>query len=269
MTGPAKGTTGVFPGGTLSRASGRPLYAQLADILESRIRDTAPGARLPREDALVEQYGVSRVTVRRALAQMAQIGIVERRQGKGTFVASPAVNQTLGDGAKTIVEALAEKGIEPDVTVLGLDRVAPPPHVRAAFHGADAPVVRLRRLYAHAGCPIALVDLYVPLALSGVAQILAETGHRGETTYSVFETELQITIKEACHTIKTVRLDADVASALGMRQGDTGLVMDRITFGENGTVLEVMTYHYATERFQFEITLPRHERHFALKVAEG
>ena len=248
---------------------GRPLYKQVVEALEERmnIGGLKPGEMLPSELALVNEFGVSRITVRQALSELEKRGQIVRRQGKGTFVGTPSLSQQLDRQAKTIVEALRERGIEPEVDIFGIDQVEPPDRVREAF-GNGAAVTRLIRRYRHKDAPIALVYLYLPLAMSGVAQLLAQDDHLRETTYSVFENEMHIEIKEATHVIRMVELDPEAASALDMKSGEPCLTMDRITYSEQDKVLELMTFYYPTDTFQFEITLPRNERRLALRLAE-
>ena len=72
----------------LPRAPGTALHRQLFLVLRDEITRSvfaATGA-LPKEEALCERFGVSRITVRRALADLAALGLVERRHGRGTFV---------------------------------------------------------------------------------------------------------------------------------------------------------------------------------------
>src|ERR1700692_2807073 len=75
-------------GGQVSTASGVPLHRQLYLVLHDEIDRgvIAPGGALPTEQTLCDQFGVSRITVRRALADLAEQGYIERRQGVGSFV---------------------------------------------------------------------------------------------------------------------------------------------------------------------------------------
>ena len=254
----------------VSRDSDEPLYKQVVRALESRISAGGlnPGRILPSESALMDEFGVSRITVRQALAELEKLGQVVRRQGKGTFVGRPHVKQQLNRQAKTIIEALADRGIEPEVEILGIDRVEPPERVRDAFENGNGPVTRLRRRYQHNGRPIALVDLYLTLAMSGVAHVLAQEDHATETSYTVFEKEMNIAIKEAKYVVRSSDLSEKAAGWLNMSPGDPCLTMDRITYSEDDRVLELMTFYYPTDTFEFEITLPRHERGLAVKLTE-
>ena len=74
-----------------------PLYAQVENVIIDRISNgTLPaGSRLPSEDSLVQEYAVSRTTIRAAIQSLIQRGLVEIRRGKGTFVTQPKMTQEL------------------------------------------------------------------------------------------------------------------------------------------------------------------------------
>src|ERR1700751_2529430 len=74
-----------------------PLSAQVENVIIDRIANgsLAPGPRLPSEDSLVQEYAVSRTTIRAAIQSLVQRGLVEIRRGKGTFVTHPKITQEL------------------------------------------------------------------------------------------------------------------------------------------------------------------------------
>ena len=255
----------------ISRESDVPLYRQLVESLERRVRsgDLRSGEMLPSESALMDHYQVSRITVRQALANLEQRGLIYRRQGKGTFVRAPQVNQKLGREAKTIIEALRERGIDPEVRILGVQQIPAPLRVAEILGTGDDPVTRLRRVYLDDGVLLALVDLFLPLAMGGVVHVVWRDDHRKETSFTVFENEMHIKIKEAKHVIHSTVIEPDVAEALNVPLGTSCLTMDRITYAENGSVLELMTFYYPTDTFQFEITLPRHQDQMALRMSKS
>ena len=221
----------------ISRKSDVPLYVQLMEMLEDRIRSGGlrSGDMVPSEAALVEEFKVSRITVRQALSNMEQRGLVYRRRGRGTFVSAPQVSQKLNREASTIIEALRSRGIEPEVRILGLEQIEAALGVSTMLGLLEDPIVtRLRRVYLHEDAPLALVDLFLPLAMSGVAEVLSQEDHLKETTYSVFEKEMHIAIKEAKHINHSTPMEADVAEALNDPPDSTCLSKDRITNPENG-----------------------------------
>src|SRR3984957_16757 len=74
-----------------------PLYAQVENVIITRISNGSlpPGSRLPSEESLVQEYAVSRTTIRAAIQSLVQRGLVEIRRGKGTFVTHPKITQEL------------------------------------------------------------------------------------------------------------------------------------------------------------------------------
>jgi GntR family transcriptional regulator len=246
-------------GPSATNTPGGPLYQQVARKLRAQILDgTFPAdSALPNEDQLAAEHAVSRVTIRKALEFLAGLNLIRRQQGKGTFVNPLHMRQHLSRRAQTITEALREKGVEPKVTVLGLEhRPLPSPYNEWLGLG-DREGVVLRRLYTHQGDPIALVTLYLPLPMSGVAYALAKRESGNETSYSIFEDQMGVVIKEANHVIRTVQIDDEESVYLGLPAGTVCLAMDRITYSTQGTVLELMHYVYAPDRMEFEINLPR------------
>ncbi len=137
-------------------AKGTPLHRQLFLTLRDQISRGmfAPGTPLPKEEALCESFGVSRITVRRALADLVALGLLEKRHGLGTFVrmdlplARPIPSLGLVDGLrKTALATHAE--------VLEVAHAVPPPDVATL-------ALRLR---SKGDVPVMLTDAWVPLRL--------------------------------------------------------------------------------------------------------
>ncbi|WP_102145363.1 GntR family transcriptional regulator [Mycobacterium hubeiense] len=83
----------------INRYADRPIYRQLSDVLEARLVEEArPGDRLPSEAELSQQFDVNRLTVRRALNELHQRGLIETIHGKGSFVAAPVVRYDISTG---------------------------------------------------------------------------------------------------------------------------------------------------------------------------
>lgn len=240
------------------RRSRTPLYAQIVEKLRYQIISGVypPETQLPSETTLTKDFGVSRITVRQALAELEDTGFIYKHQGRGTFVSGTHVRQQLSSGAQTIVEALRQQGIEPSIRVVSLEHVAPDEEVASALETTDEEVVKLVRLFCNGDIPIAQATLHLPLSMSGVAYLLAKNIDK-QTTYTILENSLGLVIKEAKHIIKTVTLDEPSAANLHMRVGDICLGMNRITYSAQGSVLEFTRLIYPPDRMRFEINLPR------------
>jgi len=252
----------------LKRDDGIPLYKQIAATLSDRIRrnELNPGDRMPSETQLREEFQVSRVTVRQAILELAQIGSVSAHQGKGTFVTLPTIAQKFRGRTHTLIETFSVAGLEPEVSVVSLERIAPTPDIAAMLESGKEMVVRLCRKYTVDDSTVAATCLFLTLPLSGVAHILAERENLKESSYTVIERRLGIEIGVAKHTIKTMQLDGLVADMLGMRAGEVCLSVDRITYARKGNVLQLMQFFYPPGRMSFEITSSRHDCGIELKV---
>ena len=235
-----------------------PAYTQLATQLKARIGrgEFKPGARMPSEQELIADTGLSRVTVRAALNILARDGWLVRRQGIGTFAGHP-IDQELST-VRTTPEVLLMLGMMPDVKVLSFATMVPPADVQRALKLRPGErVILMKRLYRSGNTPIALVHVYLPLALEKHAEILKNERAPTETTYTILEQKLGVTIKEARHVIKACNAKQDVARALRIKTGAPILVLDRLSVGADGRPLEYDVCHYHSGRYTFSVTVPR------------
>src|ERR1700723_1198580 len=104
----------------MSAAHDSPLYARVETVLAGEITDgdLKVGDQLPTEDSLIARFGVSRITVRRAIQNLVSRGLVEIRRGKGTFVAAPRITQELTE-LSGFVEDMHALGRKPTARVIG------------------------------------------------------------------------------------------------------------------------------------------------------
>src|SRR5437868_1411346 len=138
--------------------SSEPNYKRIVRLLEAKIQsgDYPPGHRLPPERELCELFGVSRITARQALAELAQRKLVVRNQGQGTFVAKSRIESSLL-GFFSISEALKADGRLVSTRVISAALAAPAADEAVALQSAgNARVFRLTRLRFVDGEPYAL-----------------------------------------------------------------------------------------------------------------
>ena len=98
---------------SLQKQPGTALYRQVAQDLVARVdrSELTHGERLAPEAQLAERYGVNRLTIRRALEELARAGIVRTVHGVGSFIAEPAVRHRIDDGEASLSESMARRGI--------------------------------------------------------------------------------------------------------------------------------------------------------------
>jgi GntR family transcriptional regulator len=247
------------------------LYQQLLENIEERVRSgkLKVGDLIPSETKLQEEFNISRVTVRKALMELEQRGLVTRKHGKGTYISEKSIHQALETKANTIVEAFELEGVDLEVTTLALEYVDPPEIIAELFGTSDQQVVCLSRAYSSKEVVIGVVHLYLPLALSGVAYILKESQASKDTSYRIFENQINLDIGMVSHQIKAVPVGAISAAALGLEKDHICLTMDRITRDTKGTAIEFARFIYAPYSASFEITLPRHASPKTVTLSKG
>ncbi|NML46192.1 GntR family transcriptional regulator [Ramlibacter sp. G-1-2-2] len=238
-----------------SSMPGVSLHRQVFLVLRDRIVSGAlPAASpLPTEGELCEQFGVSRITVRRALADLTAQGLVERRHGVGSFVQAGARVQR-EQASLDYVESLRQRAAETKVTVLGLERVVPPADI-AAFLGlqpADK-AVHVRRLRRLEGQPVMLTEAWVPLDLGQHVTALAL---RRQALYEIVQAQ-GVTLGRVVQEITAVAASPEQAQHLATEPGAPVLQLVRLMHGRDARPIEHLTVWTSPERSRIvtELTL--------------
>jgi GntR family transcriptional regulator len=155
--------------GPVSTTAGVPLHRQLFLVLHDEIDRgvIAPGEALPTEQTLCDQFGVSRITVRRALADLADQGYIERRHGVGSFVRVHSPSDPSSTGG-SYMEGLRRTQFETEVDVVELGTRRPPRALVEALgtSGELLQIVRVRR-QRRTGEPLMVSDAWLPAELAG------------------------------------------------------------------------------------------------------
>ena len=238
-----------------SSSSDGPRHEQVAAWLRLQITEgaLAPGARLPTEHALCERFGVSRITVRHALATLDAEGLVARRQGAGSFVARPRMPTGLAR-LTSFAEDAARAGLAGTSHVLYHGPDTADAAIAAAL-GRDvgAPIVRLDRLRLTDGVPIAFDRAWLPPDL---AQALDGHDLAAATLFGLFD-RAGLAIDRGHLRIDATAAAGDVADVLGVPPGTALLRLVRTIADGNGRVLYVQCRQYRADRAAFDLTLAR------------
>lgn len=170
-----------------------PLYAQVKAALQREIESTmTPGQNLPIEPELEKRFGVSRVTIRRALEELESDGLIIRKQGRGTFVREPKITQELTH-LISWGETIRRTGLEPQTASAELDLIEPTQELSASLEMPPGKkLVRIRRLRYASGDPICIMTNFLP---QGLIPKLEETGLIKDSIYETM----------AYHNLKPVR----------------------------------------------------------------
>src|SRR5450755_1007768 len=210
------------------------------------------GGALDSEADLGVRYGVSRVTVRRALEELRRDGLVNSRRGAGWFVALDPVRQALGR-VTTVEAALEASGAMPERRVLEFGFEPATASVAAALDlEPGAEVLRVRRLTLADGTPFALVTVWLPAALG--AQLSRDDAQRAPfyELLAARGTELG----SATQLIGADIADADDVALLGLSPGAAVLACRRVTRARDGSPVVASEHRYPAHRTTFEIDFP-------------
>ncbi|GMA21621.1 GntR family transcriptional regulator [Arsenicicoccus piscis] len=235
----------------IDRNSPVPLYHQLSEQLTAAIKDGTlkPGDPFENELALAERLDLSRPTVRRAIAELVQRGLLVRRRGIGTTVANEVIHRR--DELTSLYEDLERSGRTPRTEVLGLDTEAYDDRA-AEFFGvpSDTPLVSIRRLRLADAAPMAILHNWLsPTFADLTTDDLAEEG-----LYALLRARGLHPVV-AHQTIGARRPTAQERKLLGMATGDPLLTMTRRAFDSAGTPVEFGDHCYRADQYAFDITV--------------
>lgn len=253
---------------TVGARSGKPRYLQIADDIEEQITTgrLAPPAEIPSETVLVERYGVSAGTVRKAIAQLRTVGLVETFQGKGSFVKSrPPVTRKSSDrfrrshrraGKAAYIAETEQAGVKPTVQVLSIGPVPVPGGVaeRLGVDEGDKVLAR-RRLYFSDGTPTEEATSYLPWDVARDIPELFEENPGGGGIYARLE-EHGHEFAEYTETVRARLATKQEASALGLSPGSPVFHLTRNAVTTAGRVVEVCDTIMAADQFVLDYRIP-------------
>ena len=228
--------------------AGGPRYVQLRRRLEAGIENgiLPPNSSLPPEREIAEITDLSRVTVRKAIQELVREGLIEQRQGSGSFIREPMarLEQSLSH-LTSFTEDMANRGL--DTTSRWLERglfMPTPEEVATLSLPEGEQVARIYRLREAGGRPMALERAALPLDIlpnplevtTSLYDVLDKMGHRPVN---------------AVQKISAVNLAAREAELLGVAEGAAGLSIERVSYLNSGRVAELTRSLYRGDAYDF------------------
>lgn len=228
--------------------NGGPRYVQLRQRLEAGINNgiLPPNSSLPPEREIAEITDLSRVTVRKAIQELVREGLIEQRQGSGSFIREPMsrMEQSLSH-LTSFSEDMAHRGM--DTTSRWLERgvfLATAKEQATLDLPDGAEVARIYRLREAGGRPMALERAALPL------DILPNPLDVKTSLYEVLE-RLEKRPVRAVQKISAINLEPREAELLGVAEGAAGLSIERTSFLANGRVAELTRSLYRGDAYDF------------------
>ncbi len=242
------------PAEWLEGATG-PRYVRLRKRIEDGIAQglLAESAPLPAEREIANLTGLSRVTVRRAMEDLVDRGIIVQRQGSGSFVSdgTPRVEQSLSR-LTSFSEDMGRRGLEASSEWLGRGIHMPSPEeVMVLALAAGDSVARVERLRCANGKPMAIERASLPTDLLPNPLIV------DSSLYEILEKDGNRPVR-ALQRISAINLDDDDAELLGVDPGTAGLKIARTSYLPNRRVVEFTRSIYRGDAYDFvaELQLP-------------
>lgn len=235
----------------LDRTGPVPLYFQVSSRLEQAIRSgrVPAGARLDNEISIGQRLGLSRPTVRRAIQELVDKGLLVRRRGIGTQVVQGQVTRQVE--LTSLYEDLQTAHLKPSTRVLAHE--VRPADSNVADHlgvpeGSD--VVYLRRQRSTEGVPVAVLENYLPSEFADITTEQFE--ERG--LYQILRAR-GVGIRIAKQRIGARRAHGDEGELLDIDKTGPVLTMERVAFDSSGRAIEYGHHCYRPDMYSFETTL--------------
>ena len=236
-----------------------PLYERVESVLAGDIADgsLAPETQLPSEDGLVERFKVSRTTVRKAIQNLVERGLVEVRRGKGTFVTQPKITQELTE-LTGFVEDMRALGRTPTARVVDKRIVAADEAVgRQLALAPGTLVVRLRRVRLADGVAMSFDETYLP---RDIGEKVVENDLEAQPVFTLLEDKYDTPLVEAEYKLEAAAADPLAAEALQVPTGSPIFLIERTCYTTGNRPIDYERLHYRGDLIRFVTRLARRPR---------
>ncbi len=234
----------------IQRSGPIPLYYQVASRIGAAIADgtVPPGTRIDNELDLADRLGLSRPTIRRAIQELVDKGLLVRRRGIGTQVVHGAVSRKME--LTSLWEDLSNSEQKPETLLLSHTVQSAGDMATALGVGPHDAVLHLRRVRLANGAPLAVMENYLPEPFTDLTtDALQEFG-----LYQLLRSR-GVTFRVAQQRIGARTATAEEAKLLEIARHDAVLTMERIAYDSAGAAVEVGRHAYRPDRYSFEVTV--------------
>lgn len=229
-----------------------PLYKQISNQIQNDIRAGmfAENKRLPTEGVLADTYHVSRITIRRAVSELVEMELVEKKQGKGTFIREPKMLKDFKRPATSFTDMCWLNGKRASAKVLEAGIVVPSAGILEQMElPPEERVVRIYRLRYADGMPLVLEDNYFPLKFS----YLLTEDFNDDSIYRYLREEKMINILPGSLRLRISRPTSKEARLLEITRREPVLRMNGTIYCDDGELLHICEQIGYGENFDFII----------------
>lgn len=236
----------------VNRSLDIPLYAQIREALRAEVNRMEPGLSIPPEPELQARFGVSRITLRKAVDELVTEGLLLREQGRGTFVQRPKVTHEL-NRITSWTDQLLALGQIPRTLHLETEEIEPPNRVAHDLKLSPSETVfvlrRLRLVYEE---PVTLMVNYLP---SKLVPDFPRKAPRRESLYETLSQEYGLVATRAVDIVETRSATDEEAKRLRVAAWSPLLCVTRVSHLFDGRPLEVGIAISRGDRYQYRVEL--------------
>lgn len=245
--------------GRIRAESAVPMYRQLAEILRGRISagEVLSGDKIPSEVRLSENFGISRITVRQALAQLENDGLLQRVPGKGTFVRDNTARVERLTRLSGFGENMSALGRTVGYRTLSAGELSVDAEVAGRLQSADGRAYVIRRVLLTDGKPVGMHVSHLPVWLAARdRRLFTREALDRKSLYEAIE-ECGVGLHRGEETVEPGLADKDEAETLQMPEGNLLLRVNRITYDPGDQPVEYVLLTYRADSFTFRLRLYR------------
>jgi GntR family transcriptional regulator len=240
---------------SLDKNSAIPIYHQLKIMLKGKIEQGvwAVDEMISSERELSEELEISRMTVRHAINELVQEGILYRKRGMGTFVSRPKIEQRLSKLSNFTTE-MELRGFKPSGKVMSIKKIPASKLVADKLNlKENSTVIELYRLRLADGAPMAIELSFLPYE---IASPLLQDSLENKSVYNELRTKCQINILSAYQTIEIAYPNTpQEAELLEIEETTPILLIERITYSDGQKPIEYVLSQYRGDRYKFYLEL--------------
>jgi GntR family transcriptional regulator len=239
----------------INKNSPVPIYHQLEEYIKHQIENgvLAEESIIPSEREYAELFQISRMTVRQAINNLVSEGYLKRQKGRGTFVTKKKVEQEL-QGMTSFTEDMLSRGMNPSSILLSFQITATDKKTALALKiEEEDSVYIIKRIRLADGAPMALETAYIPVKI--VPGLTEENSNL--SLYQYIEENLALSISEATQEIEASTADQLDAETLEITIGAPILLIERISYLQEGIPFELVKSTFRADRYRFIHTMKR------------
>jgi GntR family transcriptional regulator len=233
-----------------------PLYADVEDTLAFEIVGHAlpPGSQIPPENKLIERFGVSRTTIRKAIENLVSRGLLRIERGRGTFVAEPKITQELRE-LTGFVEDMHALGRVPTARLLDKQAMLADKAVARRLDLAPGSLVmRFHRVRLADGRPVSFDETYLPHELG---EKVAGHDLDQEPIFALLEQRYGVALADADYQLEATTAGPLAAAALGVEVGAPVFLIERTSYTADGRPIDFERLYYRGDQIRFVTRLTR------------